>query len=454
MKEKLGGSGDPEVEDAVDIVDYFTKMFGDQHEVFQGLLESVLKRLQALDPKWTRPRCIQEVPDTPGEDETVEFMLAPWMLGFLASDSVKGKSKMSQITKCLTDFLEKPYASSADPLDVLMPRGLAVGATIPAFSVRHSIGFAKSLTARLILFATVDMRWQDSDMRAFQKELQALFAIKCIYSPGQDAKAQIQKSIGGKFVAAERQRPDIIQITYSLRNRALDENVDYAASIERYVQEYQEGTVSEGRKMSDLEVSAVKLLPMLTDAGVTKLEYHWQQYPVETSAIPLSKLATPAMMNGTKVPASSVQDTAAQALWTTILAPSPEKREAVLARRIGVFIYHIKDASRLKKKVNLRFGAEKYRCNLSDDAAYEVPALFTHWAPAWQQMLTPESWQKLVLKFVRGGMDTGATGEVQLQALSCINRLSVPSGLWVQGSHLLGAHGDARGSAGSCATEP
>ena len=129
----------------MDVVDYFTKMFGTQHMVFKELLESVLSRLRALDPAWVRQPCITQVPHPPNDGETVEFLMAPWSLGFTAHDSVKGKPGMNPITKCLTDSLERPYTSATDPLDVLMPRGVVVGAPIPPFSVRHSIGFAKSL---------------------------------------------------------------------------------------------------------------------------------------------------------------------------------------------------------------------------------------------------------------------------------------------------------------------
>ena len=40
---------------------------------------------------------------------------------------------------------------------------------------------------------------------------------------------------------------------------------------------------------------------------------------------------------------------------------------------------------------------------IADDMAYEVAALFTHWAPAWQSMMSAENWAKLVMKFKRGG---------------------------------------------------
>ena len=162
----------------------------------------------------------------------------------------------SQITECLTNFLERPYSSSTDPLDVLMPRGIVVGAQIPLFSVRHSIGFAKSLTALLILFATVDVKWSDDDVFLFRHELQALFAITAVYAPGTDSREQVQKTIGGKFMFAERTRPDIVQITTSLRDRALDEQANFAQVLPRFMEEFQEDTMAAGRKLSDLEIGA------------------------------------------------------------------------------------------------------------------------------------------------------------------------------------------------------
>ena len=68
----------------------------------------------------------------------------------------------------------------------------------------------------------------------------------------------------------------------------------------------------------------------------------------------------------------------------------------------------MKEALRTKndqKNINLKFIADSYRCKLVDDMAYEVAALFTHWAPIWQSMMSAENWAKLVMKFKRGGLD-------------------------------------------------
>ena len=81
-QEKLGGSGDPELEDAVDVLTYFTKMFNDQQDVFKKLLESVLARGRAMDTPWVRPTCDEVVPEAPLPGQTCELCLAPWSLGF------------------------------------------------------------------------------------------------------------------------------------------------------------------------------------------------------------------------------------------------------------------------------------------------------------------------------------------------------------------------------------
>ena len=75
-QEKFGGSGDPEIEDAVDVSAYFTNMFSDQPAVFKKMLESVLTRVRAMDPSWDRPTSTDTVPEALAQGKTVE-------LGFL-----------------------------------------------------------------------------------------------------------------------------------------------------------------------------------------------------------------------------------------------------------------------------------------------------------------------------------------------------------------------------------
>ena len=49
-QEKFGGCGDLEVEDVVDVVDYYTSTFGTQPDVFQQMLQNVCIRIHGLEP--------------------------------------------------------------------------------------------------------------------------------------------------------------------------------------------------------------------------------------------------------------------------------------------------------------------------------------------------------------------------------------------------------------------
>ena len=69
-KEKFCGSGDPEVEDAVDCIDFFESTFGEQLSVFAKLLQDVSARVEALDTSFLRDPGITHVPQTPAEGDT------------------------------------------------------------------------------------------------------------------------------------------------------------------------------------------------------------------------------------------------------------------------------------------------------------------------------------------------------------------------------------------------
>jgi hypothetical protein len=153
---------------------------------------------------------------------------------------------------------------------------------------------------------------------------------------GTDAKKQMNKALGDKMTAADRTRPDVIQIWSTLQSRALIDGVEAAPNIDKYLQEFQEESLSETRTFSPLEISAVKVMPGLTKAGQNKLAYHYQAYDPEHSAWPLTKLAADALRDGTKVARASSPEALpsdALQLWTAVYLPSPTKREAAITRR-------------------------------------------------------------------------------------------------------------------------
>jgi hypothetical protein len=81
----------------------------------------------------------------------------------------------------------------------------------------------------------------------------------------------------------------------------------------------------------------VKLLPLQTEECQRKIEYHWQNFKIAESALPLTGLANDAWISGTK------PKDADNTVWLAILAVNPDKRAATVHKRIGVFVRNLKD---------------------------------------------------------------------------------------------------------------
>ena len=153
-----------EDDDGIDVVDYLTTAYGSNPDILKQTLVAVRRRLEVLDPNWRPVAHATTVPDAPQDGEVVELWVAPWQLGFKETDAVKGKSKTHRVLSCAMDFLDRPYASSDEPLQILTARNAAVGSPILDFSLRHSVGFCKSLTARVLILACAEMGWCDDDI--------------------------------------------------------------------------------------------------------------------------------------------------------------------------------------------------------------------------------------------------------------------------------------------------
>ena len=72
----------------------------------------------------------------------------------------------------------------------------------------------------------------------------------------------------------------------------------------------------------------------------------------------------------------------------------------------------MKDAARLKKKFNLRMMASKFWDSLPAETAFEVAALFCHFAPDFQRVLSPGQWAQVLQRFFRGQFDAEFTEKV------------------------------------------
>jgi hypothetical protein len=334
----FGGSGDLEAEDAMDISDFFVSEYGEKLGVFQQVMQEVRNRLMSLDPTWyaRRPELAANIPEPPRPGCVCELFLAPWQIGFRPTDSMKGKSRTVHVLGVVEDFLAEPYNSSRDPLNVLSPKGGISGHAIPTFSMRLSIGTSKSLAAKMIIWAVSKLQLSDPELKLIEFSVQALFTLKCVFEPADSGIDQIKKSIGGKMQLSERPRPDPVQVAYAFKQQAREDGKDYREVIGDYIKAF--NTDSTDRKLlSDAEIQVVKLFPLQTEECQRKIEYHWQNFKIAESALPLTGLANEAWISGTRP--KDAQDT----VWLAILSVSPDKRAATVFRRIGVFVRNLKD---------------------------------------------------------------------------------------------------------------
>ena len=269
------GSGDPELDDAVDPCEWLCASHPNQKALLADLM-SVHARLEALDPTWSTRR---STPDTVFLTESsgpVELWVANWQTGYTKEHSVKGKSRSVRILACAEEFLNAPYCSIKNPLQLERPVSSASSDNlITPFSLRRSIGFSKSLCCKLSPLAVHHLNLTDDELSTVQAELQAVFVVQAIDECSTDVGQEVFKSIAGKMRESERQRPDVLQVARAFEARALREGQAYTAVVDAYLAEYNE-MASGTQKISDLEQSVIKILPTQGAELINKLEYHWQ----------------------------------------------------------------------------------------------------------------------------------------------------------------------------------
>ena len=104
------------------------------------------------------------------------------------------------------------------------------------------------------------------------------------------------------------------------------------------------------------------------------------------------------MLHGTKT-----RDDA-NALWAKIQAVTVRKRQVGVQRRIRIFFKSLKNAARLKRS--------KFRDSLPTETTFAVAALFCHFAPDFQRVLSPGQWAQVLQRFFRGQFDAEFTEKV------------------------------------------
>ncbi|CAJ1435761.1 unnamed protein product [Effrenium voratum] len=411
LEDTFGGTGDPEQPDAVEICnsecDYLATNFDQDRAELKAIFEGVKTRLEKVDPSFQFSRRAAEttVPAVPSPNETVELFLNPWHLSFDPALSLKGKSKMVHVLRCVRDFLEKPYNSIENPIHVTFPKSIHVeGGALQDFMVGHGIGFAKSLAMKILLLGVNHLELSDDELKALSPQVKALYGFRCTYKTAGQERQDRFACLQDKFAESARPRPDCIQVSNLLLVQARADGMDWAEAAPKLVAEFNSSSENEVKQLTDMEISIVKTLPLLDADTFQAIDYHWQTNLIRNSALPYKVLAADAFFNGLKPKTNQDSE-----LWRNILAVDNRKRHWYVKRKVQYFLFKVADAKRLKKKVNLSLGASSFRDQKDGETAWAIAAIFSHFLGEWQHLLTDKAVARLQERFCRGDLDTELT---------------------------------------------
>ena len=201
---------------------------------------------------------------------------------------------------------------------------------------------------------------------------------------------------------SESTRPDAIQIFHTLSEGLKLEGADVNTGLAGKIKEYNALSSVQSQNISELEGRVILSLPFQTEKFRSMLKYHWQNYKNAESAVPMKMF----LQMDADVPPE------ATGVWKEILSPSAEKNETFLQMLVAIYTKNIKDAMRMIRKVNLRFGAAKLR--VADTVmAYRQCCLWVHFRKEMMAEMSADEYAHMERVFARGAFDRELTDRVR-----------------------------------------
>ena len=212
--------------------------------------------------------------------------------GHKEESAIRGKPKMGFVLDKVNSFLEQKFNSQEHPIHPRFPPDAAPNALIQTGMVLHSVGFTRTLAAKMIIVAVSTMGLPDDEFRQLIPVLKTCLYIKVVYSPAEGNQGQMEKSLMSKFAQAASTRPDAIQLLHCLSNRllALGKAVK-PRTVKEVITNFNKGAVKpstvQDHNITNREIHALCFLAGQRPEYVTTLEQHWQNFKPEESGVTL-----------------------------------------------------------------------------------------------------------------------------------------------------------------------
>ena len=260
-----------------------------------------------------RQLLLAQLPFNAGQIQT--FVVAPLQLGPVAADSVKGPSMIVYIL----DTGPAHIVLKGNCLTCCFVQEPGVGDPVGDWSMVHAIGMEKSSACRIILECTLQLGLDDPELLAFSEELKALLRMKATYEPSAPEEQQFMWSLGFKSQMSERSRPDPLMVACKWSDLLRAQGLNVAAAIGERIQAYNKGR-TDAIAISHREKAFIKLYVHQAPESIQLLKYHWQNFKVAESAVPLKIWANRDLSPDTKQIRFG-----GKVLWTNILKWTPGK---------------------------------------------------------------------------------------------------------------------------------
>ena len=247
----------------LNVCDFLVKKYpaGAEREAFADQL----RELEAAVQRKTKARadgCVLQVPEVPGSAEDDRRPIASvhgppggegevkqssfvfrgrlWQLNFSEEACPRGASVTFDILELITRHLLTPSGNSTEEyqLRLKFPKSAKVNDAIPDFSVNFATGFGTQLACFLIGHALINRSqwcpWSLEELVAAPgRVLVKVFRFSASATKTGSAMAEARHSLGEKFQASNRSRPNPVQIFHTLNRIYLEElaSGDNAAGV-------------------------------------------------------------------------------------------------------------------------------------------------------------------------------------------------------------------------------
>ena len=182
--------------------------------------------------------------------------------------------------------------SEKEPLDILFAKDQSPGEQVRPWSLVHSIGILLECVVRLDL--------PDAELVAAEGIVTALLRTRATYYPATAAEAHPQRTLRTKTQMAQRSRPDPLMMASRWSMVLGSEGLRFASVIDEKINALNSNQ-ADAVTISAPERAFIKLGRRQTPEFLQLLEYHWQNFRVAESAVPLEIWAMPDLSPDTRV---------------------------------------------------------------------------------------------------------------------------------------------------------